>query len=170
MKPPIKNGTIKIDDGIEYVAAVALPQLSRRDAKKRVRARVVKAYQDGVFGGASYSRIRMENAVEFFGWARRLKGWELLLAEEGLPPLYGDAKANLTGRSSITASAFVVPATIEEAVTRLMECEQELAECNRERRDRQPDLDELAERRRKQEKQKTDGHRHGKHGGRGNRK
>jgi hypothetical protein len=88
-KLPIKNGKIRINDAIKYIAKNIDPQFisgksSLRDAVKRVREHVKYAYNDkGVFGKAIYDPARLDDAADFFMWAGSQPGWERLKGVAG---------------------------------------------------------------------------------------
>lgn len=156
MRIPYKDDLITVTVAADIIAEHVYPDFKRgshgrRAARSRVLQQFRQAYKEGAFGDARYKLDNELNAIDLFTWACAQKKWRLLTNLKGLPrEVYGAADFDI--ESTMTASAFCVPATFEEAVTRLSECEQQLAACNKNIQGQQADLDNLAKlRRRKRE-------------------
>ena len=173
MKAPICDGKIKMADAIDIVAGIVYPDKvnsdkdARRKAKKAVQEHIRRAFETGVFGRMHYSKAAQIDEAEFYTWARAQKKWHALSQVEGLPrhTISGCMSAQ-EADDTIEASGIEIPETKEKLKEHYIETMRKLAKDEKYLEAIQPDLAELAERRRKEKETSVKRAKAGGEGGR----
>ena len=152
---------------IVYLDKVSSDKDTRRKAKKAVQEYIRRAFKKGVFGPVPYSKAAQLEEAEFFMWASAQKKWQALSQLEGLPrhAISGCMSAQ-EADDTIEASGIEIPETKEKLKERYIEAMRMLAKGEKYIEAIQPDLAELAERRRKEKEISVKRAKAGREGGR----
>ena len=139
MKPPVKNGKIKIDDAITYIAALVYPDTFKRgkrgpyDARKPVREMIRRAYNADVFGTDKiFDPVRLENAETFFTWASNKDEWKEALGPGKAPlPIRLQAHNAVQSQKAESPELFDMPQAYDELAVAYGECRRQLLNARR---------------------------------------